>query len=122
MTRSCGNTGPRDSCVPDRRDWARDGAMGLLNNREALGLPSSLPRALAAAAAGFVDEYLGRPGAPVPFAGSDDELARLDAWLARAELPVALVVSEAGRGKSALLVRWAAAQAERAGSSAAAPR
>jgi hypothetical protein len=88
----------------------------------ALRPPGSLPRALVAAVAGFLDEYLGRPGAAVPFAGRDDELRRLDGWLARPDAPVALVVSEAGRGKSALLARWAAAQAERARTSADAPR
>jgi hypothetical protein len=85
-------------------------------------LPGSLPRALSAAMSGFLDEYLGGPGAAVPFAGRDDELCRLDAWLAHPALPIALVVSEAGRGKSALLARWAAAQAERARTSAEAPR
>ncbi len=87
-----------------------------------LSPPGSLPRVLSAAMCGFLDEYLGAPGAAVPFAGRDAELRRLDAWLAHPGLPTALVVSEAGRGKSALLARWAAAQAERARSSAEAPR
>jgi len=98
--------------------------MGTFDNRgrPALRPPGSLPRALSAAMAGFLDEYLGRSGAEVPFAGRDDEQRRLDAWLARSDVPVALIVSEAGKGKSALLARWAAAQAERAAGSAQAPR
>jgi len=98
--------------------------MGTLDDRAGAVrlLPGSLPRVLSAAMSGFLDEYLGGPGVAVPFAGRDDELRRLDAWLAHPELPMALVVSEAGRGKSALLARWAAAQAERARISAEAPR
>lgn len=68
-----------------------------------MGPSESLPRALAAAMAGFLDEYLG-----VPLAGRGEELRQLDAWLADASRPVALVASEAGRGKSALLAHWAA--------------
>ena len=56
----------------------------------------------------FLEEYLGRPDAPVPFRGCDAELAQLDRWLADPRAaPYALVAGPAGRGKSALLVRWA---------------
>ncbi|MPY48774.1 S1 family peptidase [Streptomyces acidicola] len=56
----------------------------------------------------FLVEYLGRDGAPVPFGGRDPQMNMLTAWLADPQAaPYALVAAEAGRGKSALLVRWA---------------
>ncbi|AMY07712.1 hypothetical protein LuPra_00892 [Luteitalea pratensis] len=56
----------------------------------------------------FLEEYLGRPDAPVPFGGRNAELAQLDRWLADPRAaPYALVAGPAGRGKSALLVHWA---------------
>ncbi|ONK09548.1 putative ATPase [Streptomyces sp. MP131-18] len=56
----------------------------------------------------FLVEYLGREGAPVPFGGRDPQMNELTAWLADPQAaPYALVAAEAGRGKSALLVRWA---------------
>ncbi|MBT3155516.1 serine protease [Streptomyces sp. CHD11] len=56
----------------------------------------------------FLVEYLGRDGAPVPFGGRDLQMNMLTAWLADPQAaPYALVAAEAGRGKSALLVRWA---------------
>ncbi|MEV6104311.1 serine protease [Streptomyces sp. NPDC051940] len=56
----------------------------------------------------FLVEYLGRDGAPVPFGGRESQLRRLSGWLADPQAPpYALVAAEAGRGKSALLVRWA---------------
>ncbi|WP_165975486.1 serine protease [Actinomadura rubrisoli] len=55
----------------------------------------------------FLVEYLGRPGHPTPFGGRDAQLAELTAWLRAPDAtPYALVAAEAGRGKSALLVRW----------------
>jgi len=55
----------------------------------------------------FLDEYLKSETGPVPFGGRDAELARLDAWLADETAPSRfLVTAPAGRGKSALLVRW----------------
>jgi hypothetical protein len=55
----------------------------------------------------FLKEYLGTPAGPVPFGGRDDDLARLDAWLNDANAhPYLLLAAPAGRGKSALLVRW----------------
>ncbi|GAA4238538.1 hypothetical protein GCM10022254_54910 [Actinomadura meridiana] len=55
----------------------------------------------------FLVEYLGRPGHPTPFGGRDAQLAELTTWLRSPDAtPYALVAAEAGRGKSALLVRW----------------
>jgi transcriptional regulator with XRE-family HTH domain len=55
----------------------------------------------------FLEEYLGTLKEPVPFGGRDAELTRLDAWLdAPHGQPYALLTAPAGRGKSALLVRW----------------
>jgi hypothetical protein len=57
----------------------------------------------------FLLEYLGRPDAPVPFGGRHHQLKVLTSWLAdNGNPPYALVVAQAGRGKSALLVQWAA--------------
>ncbi len=57
----------------------------------------------------FREEYLvADPGAPpVPFGGRDRELGELDTWLDKEEAPRRfLITAPAGRGKSALLVRW----------------
>jgi len=55
----------------------------------------------------FVNEYLGTLESPVPFGGRQAEIAALDEWLTNSESPpYALIAAEAGRGKSALLVRW----------------
>jgi hypothetical protein len=54
----------------------------------------------------FLRLYLGRPGEPVPFGGRDEALRALDAWLEDPQRPFALLTAPAGRGKSALLVRW----------------
>jgi 3',5'-cyclic AMP phosphodiesterase CpdA len=57
----------------------------------------------------FREEYLaGDPGAPsVAFGGRAREMAALDAWLENeAAPPRLLLTAPAGRGKSALLVRW----------------
>ena len=44
---------------------------------------------------------------PVPFGGRDAELRHLDEWLLDPQIsPRMLVTAPAGRGKSALLVRW----------------
>ena len=61
----------------------------------------------------FLHEYLGTPAAPVPFGGRAAQLDQLDGWLASPNQPYALMVAEAGRGKSALLARWAFDVAER---------
>src|SRR4051812_3391088 len=67
------------------------------------GALAALPDHLRRALLGFGAEYL---GSGVPFGGRDDVLAALDAWLAEPGRPYALVVAEAGRGKSAVLARW----------------
>jgi hypothetical protein len=53
----------------------------------------------------FLKEYLGSEAHPVPFGGRDDALKMLDDWLAT-PTPYLLLAAPAGRGKSALLVRW----------------
>ena len=53
----------------------------------------------------FLTEYLGTDSHPVPFGGRDDALKMLDTWLAETT-PYLLLAAPAGRGKSALLVRW----------------
>lgn len=55
----------------------------------------------------FLHEYLGTSEQPVPFGGRKAELEALDKWLKEPSAsPYALLIAEAGRGKSALLVRW----------------
>ena len=55
----------------------------------------------------FTEEYLVSETGPVPFGGRDEELRRLDEWLLDPRSsPRTLVTAPAGRGKSALLVRW----------------
>ncbi|MCP4544320.1 MAG: ATP-binding protein [Chloroflexi bacterium] len=67
----------------------------------------SLPTDYATRIRNFITEYLGTPEQPVPFGGREADLARLDEWLEDAEVaPYLLLAAPAGRGKSALLVRW----------------
>jgi hypothetical protein len=55
----------------------------------------------------FLTEYLGTSEQPVPFGGREREMTLLNHWLSNATLPpYALLAAPAGRGKSALLVRW----------------
>jgi hypothetical protein len=55
----------------------------------------------------FTDEYLYSETGPVPFGGRDNELRVLDEWIADPHGPPRmLITAPAGRGKSALLVRW----------------
>jgi hypothetical protein len=55
----------------------------------------------------FCDDYLVSEIGEMPFGGRDSELARLDAWLTSPKAaPRMLITGPAGRGKSALLVRW----------------
>ena len=54
----------------------------------------------------FLDFYLGSESDPEAFAGRARETARLEGWLA-STTPYGLLVAEAGKGKSALLARWA---------------
>ena len=56
----------------------------------------------------FLREYLGTPDAPAPFGGRRQQLEELNHWLADPAHPYALLVTEAGRGKSALLAHWVA--------------
>src|SRR4051812_38751729 len=67
----------------------------------------ALPEALYAGLCDFFIEYLGTREKKAPFGGRAESLLQLEAWLA-SEHPYALVVAEAGRGKSALLAHWAA--------------
>jgi hypothetical protein len=56
----------------------------------------------------FVGEYLGDAQHPIAFGGRDRELMALDRWFDDEHAPpYALLAGAAGRGKSALLVRWA---------------
>jgi len=53
------------------------------------------------------EKYLGTTDHPKPFAGRENELAELDSWLGDPESPpYLLLTSQAGMGKSALLVHW----------------
>lgn len=61
---------------------------------------------------GFLRAYLGTADNPEPFEGRAAVLAQLDAWHAQ-DQSFALVTAPAGRGKSALLTRWAMNIAER---------
>ncbi|HLI71946.1 MAG TPA: ATP-binding protein [Ktedonobacteraceae bacterium] len=66
-----------------------------------------LPTDDAARVKHFLTEYLGEPRHPVPFGGRERDFERLDDWLAgRQATPYALLAAPAGRGKSALLLRW----------------
>ncbi|MGC4099007.1 MAG: ATP-binding protein [Nitrospira sp.] len=53
----------------------------------------------------FLREYLGDEKHPVPFGGRDEALGLLADWLT-GSAPYLLLAAQAGRGKSALLVRW----------------
>ncbi len=69
----------------------------------------SLPTDYASRVENFLHEYLGTPEHPVPFGGREKELRTLTAWLEDTNAPpYLLLAAPAGRGKSALLVRWAA--------------
>lgn len=69
---------------------------------------SAAASAYEALADAFRAQYLGRPEAPVPFGGRHEELTRLNEWLDDPRAPsYRIVAAPAGRGKSALLVRWA---------------
>jgi hypothetical protein len=68
---------------------------------------NALPTIFSAQIDNFRAEYLGSPKHPVPFGGREGSLALLDAWLdGAAEPPYLMLTAPAGRGKSALLVRW----------------
>jgi len=67
----------------------------------------ALPTDYATRIANFLCDYLGTPGRPVPFGGREEALQALDRWLDDPTTPpYLLLAAPAGRGKSALLVRW----------------
>lgn len=80
--------------------------------RAALRANIPLSEASEASLGGFFDEYFGASH-DTPFGGRENELQALDAWLSDPDHTFALVVSEAGKGKSALLTQWAARVAAR---------
>jgi hypothetical protein len=62
----------------------------------------------------FLKDYLGTTDCPVPFAGRNEELDKLDRWLdAAGNDSYRLLLAPAGRGKSAMLARWALGLARR---------
>lgn len=62
----------------------------------------------------FLREYLGGESRVVPFGGRAAELAELRRWVEDPDAPVrGLLTAPAGRGKSALVARFAADMAER---------
>ena len=68
---------------------------------------NDLPNSYATRVENFITAYLGTPGNPVPFGGRADFMQRLDSWLTSDDVPPYLLIAEeAGRGKSAALVRW----------------
>ncbi len=67
----------------------------------------SLPFDYAGRIENFLGEYLGTAKAPVPFGGREKDLKALDTWLDDPTAPpYFMMAAPAGRGKSALLVRW----------------
>ena len=67
----------------------------------------SLPYGYVGRIENFLNEYLGTTKFPVPFGGREKDLKILDAWLEDKDAPPYLMMAApAGRGKSALLVRW----------------
>src|SRR5258708_11034070 len=66
-----------------------------------------LPTDYVARVKNFIAEYLGSPQHPVPFGGRARDFEQLDGWLADTQAsPYLLLAAPAGRGKSALLLRW----------------
>src|SRR5690606_13720887 len=74
--------------------------------RPAPGL-DPLPFTLRTNVRNFLGYYLGRPDHPIPFGGRQADLARLEAWRTTSDKRCLLLATPGGRGKSALLVRWA---------------
>jgi hypothetical protein len=75
----------------------------------------SLPTDYAQRIDNFLTEYLGTSSQPVAFGGRGREIETLDSWLASADAaPYLLLSATAGRGKSALLVRWTSGLLQRA--------
>ncbi|MBV9711817.1 MAG: hypothetical protein JO011_13005 [Ktedonobacteraceae bacterium] len=66
-----------------------------------------LPTDYVARVKNFLSEYLGTSRHPVPFGGRIRDFEYLDTWLTDTqETPYLLLAAPAGRGKSALLLRW----------------
>ncbi len=66
-----------------------------------------LPTDYATRVKNFLAEYLGTARHPVPFGGRGRDFEHLDAWLVDPlTAPYLLLAAPAGRGKSALLLRW----------------
>lgn len=66
-----------------------------------------LPTDYVARVKNFLAEYLGTSRHPVPFGGRSRDFEHLDTWLADTVAPpYLLLAAPAGRGKSALLLRW----------------
>ena len=81
--------------------------LGVLGPAEQGGADLGIARIFQAQIRAFTDEYLVSEAGPVPFGGRDDELRHLDEWLLDPQsAPRMLVTAPAGRGKSALVVRW----------------
>ena len=55
----------------------------------------------------FLLNYLGTASHPVPFGGRQDALEQLEQWRVQSDKRFLLLATPAGRGKSALLSRWA---------------
>ena len=55
----------------------------------------------------LLEKYLGTVEKPVAFGGREEPLAALNSWLNDTTAPFGLLAAPSGRGKTALLVRWA---------------
>jgi hypothetical protein len=76
------------------------------------GIPVTAPASFCAGMEQFLATYLGSADEPVPFGGRAGMLAELDHWLVNPHMPRRLLLwGPAGRGKSALIVRWLAHRA-----------
>ncbi|GCF08376.1 ATP-binding protein [Dictyobacter arantiisoli] len=88
-------------------DGLNYGDFTTLTNSLTQGL-RALPTDAATRVKNFLTEYLGDVHHPVPFGGRTKDFAQLDAWVTATEhvSPYLLLAAPAGRGKSALLLRW----------------
>jgi len=92
--------------LKDGRIWHEPGVAPDRDIIRQFGL-NTAPASFKARIKGFVDYYLGSDDAPTPFGGRGPLIDNLNAWLADPKAPRNMLVSApAGRGKSALLVRW----------------
>lgn len=74
----------------------------------------ALPGDWASRIGGFIDAYVGTSERPNVFCGREEDVDQIQHWLDREDAPTNLLVTApAGRGKSALLVRFAMRLAER---------